>query len=95
MAKPKKRLELPNYDDRDVLVADPQFIEEFDISNNTKGRYDKDPRMHELGWPLPIKIKDRNYRSRRQIEEFKANLLKRAIAERSRLMEKGSEEAVS
>jgi hypothetical protein len=93
MSKPKKKFEPPGYDDHDVLVGDPQFIQELDISNGTKCRYDKDPAMAALGWPPPMKIKERNYRSRRMIEAFKAAMLKRAIEERRKLMERSSEEA--
>ena len=37
----------------------------------------------ELGFPPPIKIRTRNFRSRRMLEEFKAALLRKAFAERS------------
>jgi hypothetical protein len=92
MSVRKKRLDAPQpYDGDpkvDALVGDTQFIQEIDISNNTKCRWDLDPEMHALGWPVPVKIKDRNYRSRHAIEAFKANMLKHAIEKRRQLVEK-------
>ena len=41
--------------------------------------------MAELGWPPPIRIKIRKYRSRRLIQRFKAGLVKAAIAARATL----------
>jgi len=39
--------------------------------------------MAELGWPPRVSIRNRNHRFRRQLERFKANLLRRAIATRA------------
>lgn len=63
----------------DELVPDPQVWREFDISSMTGWRWSSNS---ELGFPPPIKIRNRNYRSRRQLEEFKRRMLRRAIAER-------------
>jgi len=68
--------------DIDHLVPDPAFIKEFGVTLMTLWRWDRDPRMIALGLPPPIKIRKRNHRSRKQVEIFKANLLKRALAER-------------
>jgi hypothetical protein len=47
----------------------------------TLWRWTSDPR---LGFPLPIKIRTRSFRSRQQLEAFKARMLRVAIAERAR-----------
>jgi|HubBroStandDraft_6_1064221.scaffolds.fasta_scaffold2332601_1 hypothetical protein len=67
----------------DQLVPDPQVQKEFSVCAMTMDRWDKDPKMAELGWPPPIRIKIRKYRSRRLIERFKASLVKAAIAARA------------
>jgi hypothetical protein len=68
----------------DQLVPDPQVQKEFSVCAMTMDRWDKDPKMAELGWPQPIRIRIRKYRSRRLIERFKASLVKAAIAARAR-----------
>jgi hypothetical protein len=63
----------------DELVPDPQVRREFGgISEMTTWRWDRDPRMVELGWPPPVKIRTRKFRPRKQLEAFKANLLRQA-----------------
>jgi hypothetical protein len=63
----------------DELVPDPQVRREFGgISEMTTGRWDRDPKMAELGWPPPVKIRTRKFRPRKQLEAFKANLLRQA-----------------
>jgi hypothetical protein len=37
-------------------------------------RWDRDPKMTAQGWPPRIKFNERNYRSRKLLESFKANL---------------------
>src|SRR6266404_5174820 len=67
----------------DVLVRDSVAAEELgDVTRMTMYRWDKDPRMLELGWPPRIEMNGRAYRSRRQLEQFKHNLMLRAIAAR-------------
>ena len=61
----------------DELVPDPQVWRELGITSMTGWRYTHDP---ELNFPPPIKIRTRNFRSRRQLEEFKARLLRHAMA---------------
>jgi hypothetical protein len=63
----------------DLLVSDPQLCREFDISEMTLWRWARDP---TLDFPPVIKIRKRNFRSRKQIEAFKGRLLRRAIAQR-------------
>ena len=66
----------------DSLVPDPQVAEEFHVSLMTVWRWDRTPARIEAGWPPRIKIGGRNYRHRSQVEAFKHNLLKIALAER-------------
>jgi hypothetical protein len=42
--------------------------------------WDRDPRLAELGWEPPVKIRRRNYRRRRPLEKFKAALRNFGIA---------------
>ena len=72
--------------DRDELVADPEVARELDRSLMTLWRLDNNPEMIALGWPAKIQLNKRNFRSRRQLEQFKANLLRRAMAGRKPLV---------
>jgi hypothetical protein len=76
----------------DTFVPDRQVRAELTISPTTQWRWDRDPAMTELGWPPLIRIgpQGRKYRSRLRLEQFKANLVKRAIAQRGAL--KGDDE---
>ena len=58
----------------DELVPDPQVAREFNVTLMTLWRWDRDPRLAELGWEPPVKIRRRNYRRRRPLEKFKAAL---------------------
>jgi hypothetical protein len=72
-------------EDGDSFVPDRVVRQEIgDITVMTLWRWDRDPEMIALGWPPKIQIGARNYRSRRQLEHFKANLMRRAINARSR-----------
>jgi hypothetical protein len=64
----------------DTLVPDPVVWREFNISSMTGWRWTRDP---DLGFPPPVKIRNRCFRSRRAIEEFKARLLSDALARRA------------
>jgi hypothetical protein len=61
----------------DELVPDPVVWRELSITPMTGWRYTHDPK---LDFPPLIKIRRRNYRSRRQLEEFKARLLRDAMS---------------
>jgi hypothetical protein len=74
----------------DQFVADPDVAVELGVSLMTIWRYDQSPELEALGWPAKIKINKRNFRSRRQLENFKANILRRAMAERKRLPTSGA-----
>ncbi|MGE3990114.1 hypothetical protein [Pseudorhodoplanes sp.] len=62
------------------LVPDPKVWEEFDVTPQTGDRWTKHP---TLGFPAKIKIGDRNYRNRRDLEAFKKRLIAIAIRNRA------------
>jgi hypothetical protein len=55
---------------RDGLVPDKVVMEELKISRMTVHRWENDSK---LNFPPKIKIRKRNYRSRRKYEAFKRN----------------------
>jgi hypothetical protein len=68
----------------DVLVPDDQVARELGNCSKMKiWRMDHDPATIELGWPARVELNRRNFRSRRQLEIFKSNLLKRALTDRT------------
>jgi hypothetical protein len=69
--------------DHDELVPDPQVIRELGISAMSLWRWDRDPMLIAAGWPPPIRIRNRKFRSRRALEAFKAAMSRRAIAQRA------------
>lgn len=60
----------------DTLVPDRIVRKEFGISSMTLHRWTKDP---SLKFPPPIRIRTRCFRSRVQLEEFKARLTQAAL----------------
>jgi hypothetical protein len=66
-------------DPPDEFVPDPIIWKEFGITPMTGWRWTNDP---DLGFPRPVKIRNRCFRSRNQIEAFKARMLSAAIAAR-------------
>ena len=46
----------------------------FNVTLMTLWRWDHDPKLAELGWEPPVKIRTRNYRRRRPLEKFKVAL---------------------
>jgi hypothetical protein len=60
----------------DDFVPDPVVMKEFGLNPMKLWRWDQDPR---IGFPPKMKIGKRNYRSRRAIEAFKAELLRKAV----------------
>ena len=60
----------------DELVPDAQVAHEFNVTLMTLWRWDHDPRLAELGWEPPVKIRRRNYRRRQPLEKFKVALRK-------------------
>ena len=63
-------------DAHDMLVPDPQVQVEFGICEMTLFRWTRDPK---LGFPPAVKIRNRNFRSRRALEAFKERMLRDAI----------------
>jgi hypothetical protein len=61
----------------DHLVPDPIVAKEFGgVSLMTLYRWTMDP---TLGFPPPIKIRTKNFRSRRALEDFKARIINRHV----------------
>jgi predicted DNA-binding transcriptional regulator AlpA len=67
---------MTNKETRDELVPDPEVCREFSITSMTLYRWDHDP---ELGFPPPVRIRKRKFRSRRALEAFKARMLAEAV----------------
>src|SRR4051812_10299868 len=65
----------------DELIPDPLVWEEFKITSMTLSRWTKDPK---LNFPPPIKIRTRNFRSRRELEKFKLRMIQRSIEQRAK-----------
>jgi predicted DNA-binding transcriptional regulator AlpA len=63
----------------DELVPDPVVWKEFGITSMTLYRWTNDAK---LNFPPPIKIRTKNFRSRRALEEFKGRMLRIAISSR-------------
>lgn len=63
----------------DILVPGPQVQREFGVTSMTIWRWDRDSK---LGFPPKIKLNGRNYRSRQQLEAFKAKLMAAALKAR-------------
>jgi hypothetical protein len=63
----------------DQWVPDPIIAKEFHTTLMGLYRWTNDAK---LGFPRPIKIRNRNFRSRRAIEEFKAKMTRAAITRR-------------
>ena len=68
----------------DSLVPDATARAELgDVSKMTWWRWQRDARMVALGFPVAITLCDRTYRSRAELEAFKARLMQEAIKARS------------
>ena len=63
--------------EHEELVPDPVVWREFGITSMTLYRWSRDP---SLNFPRAMKINNRNFRSRRSLEEFKKRLLREAIS---------------
>jgi hypothetical protein len=62
---------------RDTLVPDKIVMAELGVGRMTLHRWGKDP---NLNFPPKVKIRQRNYRSRRKFEAFKRDLLRTGAA---------------
>jgi predicted DNA-binding transcriptional regulator AlpA len=69
----------PSDTNPDNLIPDPVVCAEFGVTAMTLWRWTRDT---ELNFPPPIAIRNRNFRSRRQLEAFKARMLRKAIRQR-------------
>jgi hypothetical protein len=78
MSKRKHHVEDSDEGPIDTLVPDPQVWREFGVTSMTLFRWTHNAK---LGFPPPIKINNRNFRSRRQIEAFKDRMLRKALTE--------------
>jgi hypothetical protein len=63
-------------DKNETLVPDPVVCREFGIVSMSLWRWTRDP---ELNFPPAIRIRGRNFRSRRQLEAFKERMIRAAI----------------
>ena len=61
----------------DTLVPDTVIQQEFGICGMTLFRWSHDPR---LDFPKAIKIRNRNYRRRSELNEFKERMFQRAVS---------------
>jgi hypothetical protein len=69
-----------------ALIPDPEVFRELSITAMTAWRWDRDPRMAELGWPPAIYRGRYKFRESKQYQKFKATLLRQAIAKRDALL---------
>jgi len=70
-----------------VLVPDPQVWREFGVTPMTGWRWTHD---EALNFPQPIKIRNRCFRSRPEIEEFKVRMVREGVQRRA-LLSQGEE----
>ena len=71
MATDATLVETHDTPDHDTLVPDPQVQKEFGVTAMSIWRWDRDPELIKLGWPPPIRIRSRKFRSRIALENFK------------------------
>lgn len=71
-------------DDFDSFVPEREVLAEFSISEMTMHRWDKDG---SLNFPPVIWIRNRKYRSRKQLQAFKQRMMEEGIANRGKLPE--------
>ena len=69
----------PSDTNPDNLIPDPIVCAEFGVTAMTLWRWTHDT---ELNFPPAIAIRNRNFRSRRQLEAFKERMLRKAIRQR-------------
>jgi hypothetical protein len=59
------------------------------VSKMTWWRWQRDAHMAAMGFPVAIVLRDRTYRSRAELEAFKAHLMREAIKARSQPQRRG------
>jgi hypothetical protein len=67
----------------DKLVSDTEVAAELGVTSMSLWRWDRDIKMIGLGWPVPVRLNRRKFRSRAALEAFKAKLVDLAIQERA------------
>lgn len=65
----------------DQLAPDPVVARELGVTLMTLWRWTQDPKLE---FPPAVKIRNRNFRSRRLLEAFKDRMLRDAIARRGK-----------
>lgn len=75
-------------EEKDGLVPDPVVQREFGVTAMTIWRWTNDP---DLGFPPAMKIRKRNFRSRKLLDEFKQRLMVQAIVDQRRSREPKAE----
>jgi hypothetical protein len=78
----------PNDSNPDSLVPDPVVCSEFGVTSMTLWRWTRDS---DLSFPPAIVIRNRNFRSRKQLEAFKERMLRKAIRHRAGMDEHQTE----
>ena len=68
----------------DALIPDAQVAEEMGVTLMSLWRWDRNKKLIEAGWPPPVYLNKRRYRGRKLLEEFKAQLIERAIKDRDK-----------
>jgi len=81
MTKASTALSQEVADVTDTFVPDRQVWKELGISSMTGWRWQRDP---NLNFPPRIQIRGRNFRSRKQLERWKAEMLRRSIGGHSK-----------
>jgi hypothetical protein len=66
----------------DHWVSDPEVWKELGITSMTGYRWSEDP---ELGFPQAVKVRNRNFRSRRELDAFKQRMLQTAMKNRKEM----------
>ena len=84
MATDATLVETHDTPDHDTFVPDPQVQKELGVTAMSIWRWDRDPELIKLGWPPPIRIRSRKFRSRIALENFKRVMARRAIEQRAR-----------
>jgi hypothetical protein len=70
-----------------ALIPDPDVFRDLRITAMTAWRWDRDPRMAELGWPPPIYRGRYKFRDSNLYQRFKSNLVRQSIERRGALLD--------
>jgi len=75
-----------------VLLSDRSVAERYDVSVRTLERWDRTP---GLGFPPPIWLRDRRYRSIAALDEWDADNIRKAILDRTSESRRNTRQAVA